>query len=102
MAKTTDALKILQRVTGDNERRQAGIAEARLYFEVAQMIYDARTRARLSQSELAKLIGRKPSVIERLEDGDYERLSLRMLQRIAAALGQRLVVRLVPRKATLS
>jgi predicted transcriptional regulator len=50
------------------------------------MIYDARTKAGLSQSELAVLIGSKQPVIARLEDGDYKGHSLTMLQRIAAAL----------------
>ena len=36
------------------------------------MIYDARTKAGLSQSELAALIGSKQPVIARLEDADYE------------------------------
>ena len=37
------------------------------------MIYDARTKAGLSQSEIAALIGSKQPVIARLEDADYER-----------------------------
>lgn len=62
------------------------------------MIYDARTKAGLSQSQLAVLIGSKQPVIARLEDADYEGHSLTMLQRIAAALEQRLELRFVPRK----
>lgn len=96
MAKTNDALKILERVTGTNETVRAGIAHARINFEVAQMIYDARTKAGLSQGQLAALIGTKQPVIARLEDADYEGHSLTMLQRIAAALEQRLELRFVP------
>ena len=99
MAKTKDALKILDRVTGNSESIKSGIAEARVNLEVAQMIYDARTKAGLSQSELAALIGSKQPVIARLEDADYEGHSLTMLQRIAAALEQRLELRFVPQKA---
>jgi ribosome-binding protein aMBF1 (putative translation factor) len=100
MARTKDALKILEKVTGDNEAVKAGIAQAKINFEVAQMIYDARTKAGLSQSELAALIGSKQPVIARLEDADYEGHSLTMLQRIAAALEQRLVLRFVPKRKT--
>ncbi len=96
MAKTKDALKILERVTGSSEAVKAGIAQAKINFEVAQMIYDARTKAGLSQSELAALIGSKQPVIARLEDAGYEGHSLTMLQRIAAALEQRLELRFVP------
>jgi ribosome-binding protein aMBF1 (putative translation factor) len=98
MAKTKDALKILDRVTGNSEPIKAGIAQARVNLEVAQMIYDARVKAGLSQSELAALIGSKQPVIARLEDADYEGHSLTMLQRIAAALEQRLELRFVPEK----
>jgi ribosome-binding protein aMBF1 (putative translation factor) len=96
MARTKDALKLLERVTGDNETIMAGIAEEKINFEVAQMIYDARIKAGLSQSELAALIGSKQPVIARLEDADYEGHSLTMLQRIAVALHQRLELRFVP------
>ena len=98
MAQTNDALKILQKVTGNSEAIRAGIAQAKINFEVAQMIYDARTKAGLSQAELATLIGSKQPVIARLEDADYEGHSLTMLQRIAAGLEQRLELRFVPKK----
>jgi len=98
MAQTKDALKILRKVTGSNEAMKAGIAQAKVNFEVAQMIYDARSKAGLSQSELADLIGSKQPVIARLEDADYEGHSLTMLQRIAAALEQRLELRFVPQR----
>ena len=96
MARTKDALKILESVTGDSGTVKAGIAEAKINLEVAQMIYDARTQAGLSQSQLAALIGSKQPVIARLEDADYEGHSLTMLQRIASALEQRLELRFVP------
>ena len=76
MAQTRDALKILEKVTGNSEAVKTGIAQAKINFEVAQMIYDARTKAGLSQSELAALIGSKQPVIARLEDADYEGHSL--------------------------
>ena len=95
MAKTKDALKILATVTGEDSTVQQGIANARIHVEVGQMIYDARTKAGLSQRELAELIGSKQSAISRLEDADYDGPSLYMLQRIGDALGQRLELRFV-------
>ena len=68
MAKTKDALKILERVTGQNSDVQQAITNARINLDVAQMIYDARTRAGLTQRRLGELIGSKQSVIARLED----------------------------------
>lgn len=95
MAKTRNALKILKGVTGDDPKRLAAIAQARINCRVAQMIYDARTKAGLSQSELAELIGTKQPVIARLEDADYEGHSLSMLQRIAEVLNQRIEIRFI-------
>lgn len=95
MAKTRNALRILGRVTGDDPQLQADIADARVNFRVAQMIYDARIRAGLSQRELAELIGTKQPVIARLEDANYEGHSLAMLQRIAKALDRQLDIRFV-------
>ncbi len=91
-----NALKILENVTGKNPALREEIADARINLQVAQMIYDSRTKAGLSQRQLAELIGSKQPVIARLEDADYEGHSLTMLQRIAEALEQRLEVRFVP------
>ena len=95
MAKTKDALKILERMTGGSSTVRQGIANARINLEVAQMIYDARTKAGMSQRELGELIGSRQSVIARQEDADYQGHSLSMLQRIGNALGQRLELRYV-------
>ena len=86
MAKTRDANRIIDDVTGDDEELQQMIAEETVNAEVARLIYKARKMAGLTQTELAKLIGSKQPVIARLEDADYEGHSLTMLQRIAIAM----------------
>ncbi|MBI3304155.1 MAG: XRE family transcriptional regulator [Deltaproteobacteria bacterium] len=101
MAKTKDALKIIDRITGDDEDLKRLIAEETVNAQVARMIYEARTKAGLTQQELAKLVGTKQPVIARLEDADYEGHSLTMLQRIATALDKRLEIRLLPAKRKL-
>ena len=96
MAKTRDANRILDDVTGDDEELQQMIAEETINAEVARLIYKARKMAGLTQTELAKLIGSKQPVIARLEDADYEGHSLTMLQRIAIALNQKVEINFVP------
>jgi len=86
----TDAVEIAIQEFGDTPELRAQIEEEKLNFQIAQMIYDARQKAGLTQRQLAELIGTKQQVIARLEDADYEGHSLSMLQRIAAALGRRL------------
>ena len=92
MAKSTDAVKILKRRLGDTPELGEMIAEEKLNVHVAQMIYEARTEARLTQAALADLVYSKQQVIARLEDADYEGHSLSMLQRIATVLGRTLRV----------
>ena len=72
MAKTRDANRILDNVTGDDEELQQMIAEETVNAEVARLIYEARKMAGLTQTELAELIGSKQPVIARLENADYE------------------------------
>jgi ribosome-binding protein aMBF1 (putative translation factor) len=97
--KTSNAGKILDRITGDDPKLREIIEEQRINVRVAEMIYQAREAAGLTQAELAKLVGTTQSVISRLEDADYEGHSLTMLQRIASALHQQLEVRFVPKQA---
>jgi ribosome-binding protein aMBF1 (putative translation factor) len=99
MPKTKDAVKILDRLTGDDPELREMIAEERVNVQVARMIYDSRIASGLTQRQLAELVGTQQSTIARLEDADYEGHSLRMLRRIADALDQRLEVRFVPHRA---
>lgn len=94
--RTSDALVILDRMMGDDPALRRLAEEARGNAEVSQLVCDARTKAKLTQNELAALVGTTQSVIARLEDADYEGHSLTMLGRIATALGRRLEIRLVP------
>ena len=94
--KTTDAVAILDRMAGESPELRRLTQEARINAAVAQLIYAARNKAGLSQSELADRIGTKQSVISRLEDADYEGHSLSMLHRIASSLGQCVEIRFRP------
>ena len=89
--KSKDALEIIDSklVRGD-ENLEDMIAAESLNLRVAQMIYDARTEAGLTQEQLAQLVGTSQSSIARLEDADYEGHSLSMLNRIAKVLGKRI------------
>lgn len=94
--KTSDALQILDHTfVGHDPRRRAALQRAVEDALVGQAIYRARTTARLTQKQLAELVGTDQSVISRLEDADYRGHSLTMLRRIAAALGKRLEIRFV-------
>lgn len=96
MTKTSDGIKILDSLIGDDADLRELCEQATINAHVAQLIYDARTEAGLSQKELAKMINTTQSVISRLEDADYEGHSLSMLGRIANALNREVKIDLVP------
>lgn len=101
MKKTTsDAVEILHRRYYEGRPdRMAALEEARASATLARTVYGLRTKARLSQNELAKRVGVPSAVIEQIEDDDFEGDSLVLLQRIAAALNKTVEIRVVARKA---
>ncbi|PYV85488.1 MAG: transcriptional regulator [Acidobacteria bacterium] len=96
---TTDAVEILHRRYFEGKpARLAALEEERANAEIARKIYELRTKAELTQQQLARLVGTSTSVICRLEDADYEGHSLSMLRRIATALNKDVEIRFVPIK----
>lgn len=94
---TADAVQILyRRYYEGRPDRVRGLEEARAHDSVARKLTSLRLRARLTQRQLADLVGTTASAICRLEDAEYEGHSLAMLNRIAAALKQRVEIRFVP------
>jgi len=93
---TRDAMEIIKRrfsIDPETDPEMLKIAED---YRIAQMIYDARTAAGMTQAQLAKAIGTTQSVISQLENADYEGHSLSMLRRIAEALHMQVKVEFVP------
>jgi transcriptional regulator with XRE-family HTH domain len=68
-------------------------------FEVASLLIEARTRAKLSQAQLAKKMGTSQSTIARLESG-AAKPSLSTLERFAKATGMTMRVVFEPAKAS--
>ena len=93
---TSDAMEIIEGMIGDDAETRELYEQAKVNVHVAQLIYDARTEAGLSQTELARMVGTTQSVISRLEDADYEGHSLSMLNRVAQALNREVKIDLVP------
>jgi DNA-binding XRE family transcriptional regulator len=86
------------RYIGKDRQRVEEYEQEVLNAEIARKISDLRTKAGLSQRELAKKVGTTASAICRLENADYDGHSLHMLTRIAEALDKRVEIRIVPAK----
>jgi ribosome-binding protein aMBF1 (putative translation factor) len=88
--------EVYDEIVGRDRAKQAAFERELVNVEAAQLLYDMRTKAGLSQRALAKRVGTTASVICRMEDSAYQGHTLAMLRRIAAALERRLELRAVP------
>ena len=88
----TDLAKLKARILKNPEARAEYEAQAP-EFELARELIAARTRAGLTQAELAQRMNTTQSTIARLESG-RTLPSMRALARFAEATGSRAVVRL--------
>ena len=70
--------------------------EERIKADIAQTVYDLRNQEGFSRKQLADMVGADESVIEDIEEADYEGDFLAMASRIANALHRRVEVRFVP------
>jgi DNA-binding XRE family transcriptional regulator len=76
----------------DEFRREYGALEEE--FSIAGQLIEARTKANLTQEQVARRMGTTQSVVARLESG-HPLPSLRTLRRYATAVGSKVEVRLV-------
>ena len=94
--RTSDALALVEQLSGKSQQMADLVEQEQASLDIARKIYELRTKAKLSQVELARKVGTTQSVISRLEDADYDGHSLQMLRRIASALEQRVEIRFLP------
>lgn len=97
MKKTRDYLDVIRAKMAENPELAAAIEREDLNTHVAQIVYDARVNAGLTQSQLANLIGTQQSVVSRLEDSDYSGRTIDMLFRIAHHLNMNLKIDFEPK-----
>lgn len=93
---TSDGLEILyNRYYQNNLERQLELEKMRLDDQVSREILKLKELHNLSTQELAKLINTDESIIESLENADYEGDSFLMLNIIATALKMKVNFQLV-------
>lgn len=68
-------------------------------FQVLKAMIKAREKSGITQSELARRVGTKQSVISRLERGAFSKATLETIKKMADALNLRLEIRLHHKKA---
>jgi ribosome-binding protein aMBF1 (putative translation factor) len=78
-----NALEIFRQRAKKNPKLQAAYNEEKKKYQIACKIRECRKRKKLSQKDLATLIGTTQSVISRLENAEYTGLSPSVLRKIA-------------------
>jgi transcriptional regulator with XRE-family HTH domain len=94
MARTRNFADVLRHQLTEDPDLAKAVLEESFNSNIAQVVYDARTQAGLTQKQLAERCGTQQSVISRIEDADYYGHSLSLLKRIAEALGRTVRVEL--------
>jgi DNA-binding XRE family transcriptional regulator len=98
---SSDALKwMYDEFIGNDPERIATYQEERIKAEIARQVYDLREEAGLTQQQLAGLVGTTGTVIDDLEEADYEGDALSMLVKIATALRKKIDVHFVTSSST--
>lgn len=90
--KTRDFAKVIKRQLQNDPKLREDVEREMLRGQLAVLVYQARTKAGMTQANLAKLAGVTQAAICKIETTDYQNLSLRMLAKIAAVFGQRVKV----------
>ena len=67
-------------------------------FQIAAEIIKARTKAKMTQAELAEKLGTKPTAISRLESPNHGKVSISTLKKIAGALSCDLKIEFLPKR----
>lgn len=83
------AAKLTAMSPAERKEYEAAGSEADLSLRLAELVYDARAGAGLSQTELAERMGTRQPVISAIEGGGQVP-TVAMLERVARATGQRL------------
>ena len=91
-----DAIALIDEMFGAEDGWVEAASRAYTAIDVAQELYDLRSRHKLTQKALAAKAGTTQSVISRLEHADYDGHSMQLLTRIAASVGERVLVKFVP------
>lgn len=93
-----DLDRLTEKLLQEDPSFQEEFDKADQAWDIAFQIADLRKKAKLTQGQLAKLVGTKQSNIARIESADYTGYTLKTLQKVTQALKARLEIRIVPKE----
>ncbi len=92
------AVEIIDQMAANDPNYPARLEQTRIIMEIAKLVFDARNKAKMTQTQLANLVGTTQSVISDIEDGDAKGRSLATLTKVALALGINIKLSINPKR----
>lgn len=97
MKKVKDDLdRLTEKLLKTNPSFEEEFKKADQAWDIAFQIHDLRKKAKVTQAQLAKLVGTRQSNIARIESADYTSYTYKTLEKVTKALKARLEIRIVP------
>ena len=90
--KITDAVEIIDRRYGGDPEWEQMVLQEELNLRIGQAVHDLRNGAKLTQQELAEMIGTTQSIISKVENADYDGSAAEMLVRVCFALHRKVEI----------
>ena len=91
-----NAWDLLEKVSDDNDKEEYGLYN--IYYSISTKIFDYRMGKRLSQKQLAKILGITQAMVSKLESGEYNP-TVEQLWKVSKKLGWNFKVVLEDNKA---
>ena len=96
MRKKDDLDRTIEKILKQDPSFAEKLEKADRAWDIAFQIYDLRQKARLTQKQLAELVGTKQSNIARIEAADYTGYTFKTLEKVTKALRAKLEIRIIP------
>ncbi len=90
--KISDAVELVDRWFGGTPGWDRMVAEEKLKLEIGQAVYDLRSSAGLTQSQLGDLVGTSQSVISTVEHADYDGSAIDLFVRVCFAMRRKVEI----------
>lgn len=98
--KKDDLDRLIEKALKRDPSLAEGLEKADRAWDIAFQIFDLRKKARLTQTQLARLVGTRQSNIARIESADYTGYTFKTLEKVTKALKAKLEIRIVPESFT--
>jgi len=93
--KKDDLDRLTEKLLKQDPSFQEELDRADQAWDIAFQIHDLREKAKMTQKQLAELVGTKQSNIARIENADYTGYTLKTLEKVTKALHAKLEIKIV-------